>query len=60
MTRRNLTIEIAKLRQDRDAILRQLCGWLSADIPELHAVEMSRLADSLDRFLAALDAPKTP
>jgi hypothetical protein len=35
------------------ARMRQFVGWLSADIPELHGVEVPRLAESLDRFLAA-------
>ena len=29
---------------------REFIGWLSADIPELHGVEVPRLADSYDRF----------
>jgi len=33
--------------------MREFVGWLSADIPELHHVEIPRLADSLERFLAA-------
>ena len=37
-------------------LLREFCGWLSADIPELHQVEVPRLAESLDRFLAADEA----
>lgn len=32
--------------------LRVFIGWLRADIPELHQVEIQRLAESLDRFLA--------
>ena len=31
---------------------REFIGWLSADIPELHSVEVPRLADSWDRFRA--------
>lgn len=31
---------------------REFIGWLSADIPELHGVEVPRLADSYDRFRA--------
>jgi len=34
------------------SMMREFCGWLSADIPELHAVEVPRLAKSLDRFFA--------
>jgi hypothetical protein len=30
--------------------VRQFIGWLSADIPELHKVEVPRLADSWERF----------
>jgi len=36
-----------------EADLRELIGWLSADVPELHAVEVPRLAESLQRWLAA-------
>lgn len=32
-------------------------GWLSADIPELHNVEIPRLADSWDRFKAKAGIP---
>ena len=31
---------------------RELIGWLSGDIPELHDVLVPRLAESLDRFNA--------
>ena len=31
---------------------REFIGWLSGDIPELHGVEVPRLADSYDRFRA--------
>ncbi len=37
---------------DEAAKLRQFAGWLSADIPELHSVEVPRLAESLERFIA--------
>lgn len=37
--------------------LREFVGWLSADIPELHGVEVPRLAESLARFLAATSTP---
>lgn len=40
--------------------MREFCGWLSADIPELHQVEVPRLADSLDRFLALRVAGARP
>lgn len=43
--------------QWRDTEARQFIGWLSADIPELHAVEVPVLADSWDRFRAT---PVTP
>jgi hypothetical protein len=32
-------------------VMREFVGWLSADIAELHAVEVPLLADSLERFL---------
>lgn len=32
--------------------MREFAGWLSADIPELHNVEVPRLAESLERFQA--------
>lgn len=35
------------------ASLRQFAGFLSADVPELHTVEIPRLAESIERFLAA-------
>lgn len=31
--------------------MREFVGFLSADVPELHTVEVPRLAESLDRFL---------
>lgn len=34
----------------RDQEIREFCGWLSGDIPELHTVEVPRLAESLERF----------
>ena len=34
------------------SMIREFCGWLSADIPELHGVEVPRLWESLDRFLS--------
>jgi hypothetical protein len=30
--------------------VRRFIGWLSGDIPELHKVEVPRLADSWERF----------
>ena len=33
--------------------VRELVGWLSGDIPELHNVPVPRLAESLERFLEA-------
>lgn len=39
--------------------LRRFVGWLSGDVPELHNVEVPRLAESLERFLAA-DATVPP
>lgn len=43
---------------DEARILREFCGWLSADIPELHKVEVPRLAESLERFLARTGGKK--
>ncbi len=34
----------------RDVEIREFCGWLSGDLPELHTVEVPRIADSLARF----------
>lgn len=42
------------------ALLHECAGWLTADIPELHAVEVPRLKDSLDRFLARRMPAPTP
>jgi hypothetical protein len=46
------------LQPSIDAVVRQiLCefvGFFSGDVPELHGVEVPRLAESLDRFLRAL------
>lgn len=42
-----------KVEAERDAHICQFIGWLSGDIPELHAVEVTRLADSYERFCAA-------
>jgi len=33
--------------------LRMFCGWLSGDFPELHNVELPKLAESAERYLAA-------
>lgn len=33
-------------------LMREFCGWLSADITELHSLEVPKLAESLDRFFA--------
>ena len=38
---------------------RQFIGWLSADIPELHSVEVPILADSWDRFRAIENPTET-
>jgi len=35
--------------------VRELLGFLTADIRELHHVEVPRLAESLERFLALPD-----
>lgn len=34
--------------------VREFIGWLSGDIPELHSVEVPRLAESMERFEAKL------
>lgn len=36
-----------------DSQIRRFVGWLSGDVPELHNVEVPRLAESLERFLVA-------
>lgn len=38
------------LREQRDAYVAQLLGWLSGDIPELHSLECPRLIESWKRF----------
>lgn len=43
--------------EGRAALLREFVGFLSADVPELHNVEIPRLAASIDRYLA-LPAPE--
>jgi hypothetical protein len=43
-------LPLRETRED-ETRLREFCGWLSADIPELHSVEVPRLGESLDRFL---------
>lgn len=35
--------------------LREFVGFLSADVPELHQVEIPRLAESVQRFLAVIE-----
>jgi hypothetical protein len=39
------------LRDEADQRVREFIGWLSGDIPELHAVEVPKLIDSWERFL---------
>jgi hypothetical protein len=47
--------------QDRDVtLLRMFVGFISGDVPELHQVEVPRLAESIDRFRRALLTPSTP
>ena len=44
----------ARERSDPNAtLLREFVGYLSADVPELHQVEVPKLGESVDRFLAA-------
>lgn len=33
-----------------ESIVREFIGWLSGDVPELHAVEVPKLAESWERF----------
>ena len=40
--------------------LRQFISFLSGDVPELHRVEVPRLAESLERFLAHAQAGRPP
>jgi len=49
--------EVAAIRersllQRERSLLQQFAGWLSADLAELHGVEVPRLTDSVERFLA--------
>lgn len=46
----------AQARAEDDSRVREFVGWLSADIPELHGVEVPLLAESLERFLQAKEA----
>lgn len=39
--------------QEHDTEVREFIGWLSGDIPELHKVEVPKLADSWERFKVA-------
>lgn len=50
-----MTAHNATLRDSGDTkrLMRELVGWLSGDIAELHSVEVPRLSESLDRFLNA-------
>lgn len=34
----------------KESEIRQFLGFLSADIPELHAVEVPKIAESWERF----------
>jgi hypothetical protein len=38
-------------------LLAQFVGFLSGDVPELHHVEVPRLAESIPRFLSAKGEP---
>jgi hypothetical protein len=42
-----------ELRDRQDETVRTFLGWLSGDIPELHSVEVPRLAESWERFQVA-------
>ena len=48
----------AKL-EEKVTLLREFAGFISADIPELHAVEVPRIGESVERFLRA-SAPAAP
>jgi hypothetical protein len=42
-------------------ILRQFAGYLTAELPELHHVEMGRMAEAVERFLTVANhAPPVP
>jgi hypothetical protein len=43
---------LSAVKESQASTMREFVGWLSADIDELHAVEVPLLADSLARFLA--------
>jgi hypothetical protein len=44
---------LAQRLNDQPRLLREFVGFLSADVPELHSVEIPRLAESLESFLVA-------
>jgi hypothetical protein len=47
--------ERASISDAVHGLMREFVGFLSADVPELHGVEVPRLAESLDRFLKLRD-----
>lgn len=49
---------MSNLLKQRDYV-GQLLGWLSGDIPELHAVECGRLIESWRRFDTTFHKPET-
>lgn len=46
---------LARQEAETRAAMYEFLGWLSADIPELHGVEVPRLADSWERYRAKID-----
>lgn len=59
--RRVTTLEAEDDHMRTWAKRHELCGWLSVDIPELHAVTLPRLVASVERFLAVSgEEPTTP
>ncbi|MGE0521275.1 MAG: hypothetical protein AB7P78_20015 [Candidatus Binatia bacterium] len=45
-------------RKDADTRMREFCGWLSGYLPELHSVEVPRIAEALEAFYAAREGEK--
>lgn len=50
---------LAKHEAITRSAMYEFLGWLSGDIPELHAVEVPRLADSWERYRAKIDEMPT-
>lgn len=45
-------------RKDADTRMREFCGWLSGYLPELHSVDVPRIAEALEAFNAAREGGK--